>query len=303
VTAVSLEPTQAYLRLDGASSLREWRERDRFAVVRVETTEALGDAVRKSSHVPAVLMSMSLRPLAAADYRLCVDGKVVPTGRIHPFRANVIELAAEPSIWAGGGADYVHFHVRRTSIDETAADLGYGPLGSLRLTVAEEDIVLAQIARTVLPSLGPDNVGPHPLALDHLELILCAHLLQRYGGLRLRTVVSGGLAVWQQRRALEFMHENLDARVRLADLARECELSVTHFARAFKTTFGITTHQWLTNRRIDRAKELLADTSTALAEIAMQSGFGDQAAFTRTFHRLVGMTPGTWRREQARREK
>ena len=77
--------------------------------------------------------------------------------------------------------------------------------------------------------------------------------------------------------------------------------SVSHFARSFKASFGVTTHQWLIGRRIERAKELLALTDTPLAEVAGHSGFGDQAAFTRTFHHVVGATPGQWRRGHRRR--
>jgi len=72
---------------------------------------------------------------------------------------------------------------------------------------------------------------------------------------------------------------------------------VSHFARSFKATFGIPCHQWLTQRRIERARGLLASSDTALAEIANQCGFADQAAFSRVFHRVVGLSPGQWRRE------
>jgi AraC-like DNA-binding protein len=68
------------------------------------------------------------------------------------------------------------------------------------------------------------------------------------------------------------------------------------FARSFKTSFGISTHQWLLQHRIEHAKELMSHTTMSLIEIAIQSGFNDQAAFTRTFHRLVGVSPGRWRR-------
>jgi transcriptional regulator GlxA family with amidase domain len=47
--------------------------------------------------------------------------------------------------------------------------------------------------------------------------------------------------------------------------------------------------------------ELLAKTREPLANIAIESGFGDQAAFTRTFHQRVGLSPGRWRRENVRR--
>jgi AraC family transcriptional regulator len=298
----SLRPWANAIRLDATSTMRVHRYADRFSVVRVETTGPLPDAVHKSSSVPALLVSTFVRPVSASEYRLWVDGHSVPTAEIPAFRTNVVDLAAQPAMWADGGVDYVHFHVRQAAIDDTAADLGYEHVGGFRLSVADEDLVLAQITKNVLPSLRPGR-APHPLALDHLELILCAHLLQRHGTARLRRVVNGGLAAWQQRRALELLRDNLGNGLRLPDLARECELSVSHFARAFKTTFGTTAHRWLTLRRIDRAKELLRGTDAPLADVALQSGFGDQAAFNRTFRRLVGTTPGTWRREHPRHRR
>jgi AraC-like DNA-binding protein len=81
------------------------------------------------------------------------------------------------------------------------------------------------------------------------------------------------------------------------DLAAACEVSVSHFARSFKATFGIPCHQWLTQRRIERARGLLASSETAMVDIANQCGFADQAAFSRAFHRVVGLSPGEWRRE------
>jgi AraC family transcriptional regulator len=290
------------MRLDESSTLREHRYADRFSAVRVETTGPLSDAVRKSSSVPALLVSVFTRPIAVSDYRLWVDGKIVPTGRIAAFRSNVIDLAAEPASWASRGFENVHFHVRRGAIDDAAGDLGYEHIGAFRLSVAEDDIVLAQIAKSLVASLGqPSRLAP--LALDHLELIIGAHIVQRYGATRSRrNVVGRGLAKWQRARATDLLHENLDGTVRLADLARECQLSVSHFARSFKASFGVTCHQWLMERRIERAKELLALTNNPLADVASHSGFNDQAAFTRTFHRRVGVTPGQWRREHGTRQ-
>ena len=296
----SVEPWTNVLRLDESSSLRSHRYADRFSVVRVETTGPLTDAVHKSSRVPALLVSTFVRPVAAPNYRLWVDGKVVPTGPIPAFRANVVDLAAEPAMWGGRGVDYVHFHVRRAAIDETATVLGYERIGDFRLSVAQEDIVLAQVTKTIVPFLGA-GAPPPPLALDHLELILAAHVVQRYGSAtRARAAVRGGLAAWQRRQGTEMLRENLDGRIRLAALARTCGLSVSHFARAFKASFGVTCHLWLTARRIERAQELLALTPLPLGEIGSQSGFADQAAFTRVFRRFVGVPPGHWRRENAK---
>jgi AraC family transcriptional regulator len=114
----------------------------------------------------------------------------------------------------------------------------------------------------------------------------------------MRNIVAttGGLAPWQKRRIAEVLSGNLARRIRLPELAQLCGLSKSHFARSFRTSFGVSAHQWLVRRRVERAKDLLVHTRDALADIAIQVGFGDQATFTRTFGRLVGTSPGRWRR-------
>jgi AraC family transcriptional regulator len=296
-----LEPWTNALRLDQSSPMTRHRYADRFSVVRVETTGALTDPVCKSSSVPALLVSVFMRPVASVGYRLWVDGVQVPTGAIPALSANVIDLEAEPAMWGASGIDYIHFHVRRSAIDDTAADLGFDRADAFRLAVGKPDIVLAQIAKNMLPFLGASSKGTQSLALDQLELVLGAHLVQRYGEARsTHGVVRGGLAAWQRRQVTELLHASVASDVRLADLARACDLSVSHFARSFKASFGVTCHRWLTERRIERSQELLARTDIALTDVSNQSGFGDQATFTRTFHRIVGMPPGQWRRNHAR---
>src|SRR5258707_9689502 len=169
--------------------------------------------------------------------------------------------------------DYVLFHVPRTVLDDIAADLGIGPVDTYRLSLDDEDLVLTQLTKSILPYIGQPG-RPGPLALDHLTLILGAHLLQTYAGLRQPTVTSvGGLGPWQKRRATELLSENLAGRIRLSQLAQECGLSVSHFARSFKTTFGVSTHRWLVQRRIECSQDLLIRTRESLVDIAEQTGF------------------------------
>ncbi len=299
--SVPLVPWTNTMRLDESSQLRTHRYADRFSVVRVETTGPLADAIHKSSSVPALLLSTFVKPVAADDYRLWFDGQVVPTGRIPASAANLMDLSGEPVVWGGRGIDCVHFHIRRETIDDTAATLGYGRVGDFRPSVSQEDIVLAQLTKSVLPFLGRETL-PAPLALDHLELIVAAHVIQRYGSARLlHANASRKLAPWRVERATELLRENLDGKVGLADVARACDLSVSHFARSFKATFGVSCHRWLTEQRIERAKALLLNADASLVDIASQAGFADQPALTRAFRRLVGVTPARWRREHLRR--
>jgi AraC family transcriptional regulator len=82
----------------------------------------------------------------------------------------------------------------------------------------------------------------------------------------------------------------------IADLAQECRLSASHFARAFRQATGMPPHQWLTKRRVERAKELLLEGSLDLAQIALVRGFVDQSHLSRIFARSEGYSPGKWRR-------
>src|SRR6266446_8632009 len=93
------------------------------------------------------------------------------------------------------------------------------------------DLVLTQMTKSILPYIGRPG-WPGPLALDHLNLILGAHLLQKYAGLRKQLTISvGGLGPWQKRRATELLRENLAGRIRLSQLAQACRLSVSLFPR------------------------------------------------------------------------
>ena len=273
------------------------RYADRFSVVRVQQVDDRSEPIKKTTSVPSLLVSVFVQPMSAGAYRLSLDGTNIPMGAISAFNASIVDLEAEPTMAASRGLDYVHFHMRRGIIEDAAAELGYARTSAFEPAINREDIVLAQIAKSMLPVLG--TTVPSPLALDQLELIVGAHLVQRYAETRrTQTTMNRGLAAWQRRRVTELLRENLDRSLRLADLAQACELSVSHFARSFKRTFGVSCHQRLTALRIERAKTLLAAGELSLTEIAVRSGLGDQATFTRTFRRIVGAPPGRWRREQ-----
>jgi AraC family transcriptional regulator len=301
--AWSEDPFTTHIKFDGTPSVApSFPTPGTFTITRLESTAGLHDRITRRSSVPALLVSVSLKSLPLHGYQVWVADKLVHTRRSFlSFQSNVIDFGAEPSCWAGKAFDYVHYIMPRVTLDDIAADFGFGRVNSYKLSVVEDDVVLAQLTRSILPFIGHRD-GPSLLALDQFSLILGAHLLQRYGVLqKMGKVSKGGLAPWQKRRAAELLRENLDGRIRLADVARECALSVSHFARSFKETFGVSTHQWLIRRRIEHAQELLRQTTTPIVDIAMQSGFGDQAAFTRSFRQLMGINPGQWRRYIAAR--
>lgn len=109
--------------------------------------------------------------------------------------------------------------------------------------------------------------------------------------------VSGkGLAKWQLTRAYEVMNDSQVSRLSLAEIASAAGCSPSHFSRAFKASTGLPPFEWLLQRKIDRAKDLLREKGRPLSQIALEVGFAAQPQFTTAFHRLTGMTPGLWRK-------
>lgn len=155
---------------------------------------------------------------------------------------------------------------------------------------------MASLGRLVLPALGhPDQANL--LFVDHVLLAAGAHIARTYGGMRPPSrPLQGGLAPWQERRAKEILRANIQGNVPLKEVARECGLSVAHFSRAFRCTLGVPPHRWLIEQRIALSKQKLRDERLLLFDVAAECGFTDQSHFTRFFTRMVGVSPGAWRR-------
>jgi len=82
----------------------------------------------------------------------------------------------------------------------------------------------------------------------------------------------------------------------ITPLAKVASLRRFHFARAFKAAVGKSPHQYVSARRLERAKELLTRGDQSLLDIAIALSFSSQANFTRAFHKGAGRTPGQYRR-------
>lgn len=83
-------------------------------------------------------------------------------------------------------------------------------------------------------------------------------------------------------------------------LARVSGVSHAHFARSFKEAFGVPPHRYLLTRRIERATALLRDTELSITEVAFETGWKSLGTFGRTFHDVMGDSPGAIRaREKA----
>jgi AraC family transcriptional regulator len=108
----------------------------------------------------------------------------------------------------------------------------------------------------------------------------------------------GGLAPWQMHQVTRHIDANLASTVRTRDCAKVTRLSTSHFSRAFKVSFGETFSQYVARRRTELAQEMMVTTDERLSQIALSCGFADQSHFTRVYHRQVGSSPASWRRQR-----
>ena len=97
------------------------------------------------------------------------------------------------------------------------------------------------------------------------------------------------------RHATESIERNLRGHLTLAEIAAEVDLNPQYFARVFKKAVGQSPHQYILEKSVERAKELLKTTELSLADIASQVGIATQSHFTTVFRRATGVTPREFR--------
>jgi AraC family transcriptional regulator len=196
--------------------------------------------------------------------------------------------------------DSLHFYVPHAALDAVAEEQGVRNVECLHVPsgVAIDDPVIRHLGLCLLPALqNPEEASR--LFVDLVTGAALAHLAHHYGKLPLpRRLPRGGLASWQERRAQELMLERIDGDVSLEELAHECRLSRSHFARAFRQTTGQSPHRWLMSQRIALSQDLLRNSELSIGGIADRCGYANQSHFTRVFARYVGVNPGEWRRLQ-----
>lgn len=159
------------------------------------------------------------------------------------------------------------------------------------------DPVLSGLGAALVPALQrPEQASP--VFVDQMAAVIETHLIEQYGGgagpapLRVKA-----LSRENERRAKEMLLGRLDGGSSIAEIAAACRLSRSHFIRAFAETTGCPPHRWLQQQRVERARQLLQESATPLADIAALCGFADQSHFTRVFMQVTGATPGRWQRD------
>jgi AraC family transcriptional regulator len=245
----------------------------------------------------AYIVALELRD---TFHQLWVDSRQVPLGLIKQGTTLLVNLNHRTEGIPARSFDTLHWYIPRQALDVITDDQSVPRVRELRSPSGAkfDDATIRSVGMSLLPAIErPEETNS--LFVDCVTTGLLAHLAHSYGEMPInRRLRRGSLAPWQERRAKELLIAHLDGEISLHELAREVGLSRSHFARAFKETIGLPPHRWLVSERIERAQEMLINSTLSLMEVAELTGFADQSHFTRVFTGTVGISPGEWRRQR-----
>jgi AraC family transcriptional regulator len=268
----------------------EWRG------VQVESIQVIGHAHLEYRFKQRRHLLIAVEQGARYDGETFVEG--LPKSTLRNYSGKLIFVPAGRKF---SGAQHPRLLTRSICVyidpQAVAVDPGLGfAQADLRPRLLFEDNALWQTVGKLKMLIGRTDPGDG-LYAEALGGLLAHELLRLDSKTHMALPPDRGrLAAWQQKRVLDFMEEHLGEDVSLNALADLVRLSPYHFVRSFKQSFGEPPQRYWTGRRIERAKELLANPRASITDIALHVGFGGSSAFSSAFHRLTGVTPTAYRR-------
>ena len=244
----------------------------------------------------AFLVAVQLRSI---NHDYWENGRALPSKQLIRGMTYLHDLKKDPRALVHNPAHTFHFYMPMETLRDVSEQHDIPAISDLRHIplVGTDDPVMRRLTYALRAAFD----APHSttgLLLDQILNAVCVHVIGRFGntdvGLR---HAHGGLARWQERRAKEMINNRMD--ITLAELARECGVSVSHFTRAFRHSTGVSPHQWLLARRISKARSLIADTTLNMSEIALECGFSSQSHLSASFSASLGISPRQYRQSFA----
>jgi len=182
-----------------------------------------------------------------------------------------------------------------------AAEMGYENGLEPRCTHGAEDPLVREIILALRKEARTASSDQFAY-VESLVTTLSVHLLRHYcEAPQLIRETAGGLTKLQMSRVIDYVHEHLAQDISLRKLATFVELSPFHFARLFRKSTGLSPHQFVIRCRVLRAKELLLQPGTSIAQVATEVGFCDQSHLSAHFKRYLGVSPKRFARSAVSR--
>jgi len=240
-----------------------------FSFGRFQSSEGLPEIARPIAGEKGFIVALQLKAIPFIEQFF--GRKKVSSGSYPIGGVSAIDLREEPAVLLLHPFDALVLYVTQAALDEVAYAHGARRVERLGWPLGHPDPVVYHLGKTLFWSLEQPN-RTSKLVVDHVLHALNCHFVCSYGGVTISAPrFRGGLSSLQKRRATELLEANLDGKIALHQVAEACDLSVGHFARAFKETFRRPPYKWLTERRVDRARDLMTNSRLPLADIAIQS--------------------------------
>lgn len=223
------------------------------------------------------------------------EALVVERKTAQGFRREVIPPS---TLWIQPADTPFTFRVGQTShwgaavIDPERIRVLTGALPALEPGFGVTDPALVALLQALLAETFAGGTAGRLFA-DGMATALAAQLLRLHG--RLEPVAKGGLPRHKLRLLTEFIDAHLDHPIGVDELAGLAGLSPFHFSRVFRQSTGSTPHRFVMDRRLDRARALLALPDRGVAAVAAACGFADQAHLARLFRQRFGIAPSQLR--------
>ncbi|WP_108259024.1 helix-turn-helix domain-containing protein [Mangrovicoccus ximenensis] len=194
--------------------------------------------------------------------------------------------------------DVAHVYLSGDLVAEVASEAMDCAVSQVTLddVLRADDPVMAHAMEAIAAEAQSEGLGG-ALYVDAVARGLIVHLLRRYASVKMPGLRrEGALSAVQERGICEFIEENLGAALDLAAMAAVLGMAPCRFSRAFRRSFGRPPYAFVTARRLQRAKRLLACSALPIKAVAADCGFADQAHLTRMFSAAFGETPAVFRR-------
>lgn len=134
------------------------------------------------------------------------------------------------------------------------------------------------------------------LFIDSLKTILSVALLRRYTAHKgVIQDYGDGLSKRKLQQVIDYIHDHLSENLSLQEIATELKMSPCYFSSLFKRSTGLTVNQYVTQRRMSKAKQLLKLPDLKIIEIAQAVGFESHSHFDLAFRKWTGTTPTAYR--------
>ena len=219
-----------------------------------------------------------------------------------PGNVSLIPAMTRFSVRIPEPSEFLSVSLEPKFVTWAAHELITSPNLELTPQLAINDGLLETLALRLKREIEAGNPGGRCFG-ETLGMAMAVQIVREYSATPApdRAAALGGLAAYQLRRVIDFIHAQFSTDISLGDLANVAQLSPFHFARMFKLSTGMSPHQYLRQFRVERARDMLLKSRASITEVALAVGFCDQSHLGANFKKVFGMTPNEFRRNANRK--